>query len=114
MAAEEKDANSVLRFYESLLRLRHSNPALLDGEYIALNENDSNVLAYLRKLPGRAVLVALNMSGEKQSPSFDLSAQGLHAKTAATLLSSSSVQGQQNLNKVTLEPFGVFVGEVGK
>src|SRR5438094_6720630 len=114
VAAEEKDANSVLRFYESLLRLRHSNPALLDGEYIALNENDSNVLAYLRKLPGRAVLVALNMSGEKQSPSFDLSAQGLHAKTAATLLSSSSSQGQQNLNKVTLEPFGVFVGEVGE
>ena len=114
VAAEEKDASSVLRFYESLLRLRHSNPALLDGEYIALNENDSNVLAYLRKLPGRAVLVALNMSGEKQSPSFDLSAQGLHAKTAATLLSSSSAQGQQNLSKVTLEPFGVFVGEVGK
>jgi alpha-glucosidase len=112
VASEEKDANSVLNFYKKLLRLRHSTPALLDGEYIPLNQDDANVLAYLRKVEGSAVLVALNMSAEERSPSFDLSAQGLHGKSAKTLLTSGSAPAERNLQKMTLEPFGVFVGEV--
>src|SRR3984893_11650402 len=49
VAAEQKDSNSVLSFYRQLLALRHKERALLDGNYIPLNENDPHVLAYVRK-----------------------------------------------------------------
>ena len=48
------------------LALRHTNPALLDGNYIALNEDDPNVLSYLRTYKGKSVLVALNMTTSPQ------------------------------------------------
>ncbi|MFZ3263270.1 MAG: hypothetical protein WA172_04680 [Terriglobales bacterium] len=37
--------------------------ALIEGAYSALNEEDVNVMSYLRSYQGKAVLVALNMSG---------------------------------------------------
>ena len=41
--AEKKDPNSILNFYKNLLALRHTNPALLDGDYVAVNQDDPNV-----------------------------------------------------------------------
>jgi len=35
-----KDQNSVLSFYRQLLAMRHKEQALLEGDYLALNEND--------------------------------------------------------------------------
>jgi hypothetical protein len=37
---EKKDANSILSYYYQLLSMRHTNKALLDGKYVALNEDD--------------------------------------------------------------------------
>jgi alpha-glucosidase len=48
VAAESKDPNSVLEFYRKVLALRHTNSVLLEGNYSALNEDDPNVLSYLR------------------------------------------------------------------
>jgi glycosidase len=42
------------------LALRHTNEALLEGSYAALNEDDANVMSYLPSYKGKAVLVALN------------------------------------------------------
>src|SRR5712692_10596334 len=57
VAAEMKDQNSVLSFYRQLLALRHSEPALLDGSYISINEDDPHALAYLRRYKDEAILV---------------------------------------------------------
>src|SRR5271170_5274852 len=38
VASELNDPDSVLQFYKRLLALRHHEPALLDGDYVALNE----------------------------------------------------------------------------
>src|SRR5205823_13234702 len=73
VASEEKDRNSVLNFYRAVLKLHHTDPALVEGNYVALNESDPNVVAYVRQYKDRAVLVALNMSGAAQKASFDLS-----------------------------------------
>jgi len=72
VAAELKDPSSILNTYKTLLALRHQNRALLDGDYVALNENDANVLSYLRRYKNEAVLVVLNMSAQPQDVSFDL------------------------------------------
>ena len=115
VATELKDQSSILNFYKQVLALRHQDPALLDGDYIALNDNDPNVLSYLRRYKNEAVVVIVNMSGSQQNASFDLGPQGFSAKQATTLLTTfSSHPGQISLSAVQLEPFGVYIGKVEK
>jgi alpha-glucosidase len=115
VAAELKDPNSILSFYKQVLALRHTNHALLDGDYIALNENDANVLSYLRKYKDETVLVVLNMSGATQKVSFDLTSQGL-SDAKVTTLATSMTQSPQAvaLSDLSLEPFGVYIASVSK
>ena len=106
---ESKDPNSVLSLYKKVLALRHTNEALLEGSYTALNEDDPNVMSYLRSYKGKAVLVALNMSATPQKATFDLSPQGLGGAPLRTLISSdASAKG----NEVTLQPFGLLIASV--
>ena len=60
---EARDTESILSFYKNLLKLRHTSKELLEGSYLPMNENDQNVLSYLRVYQDHAVLVSLNMSG---------------------------------------------------
>jgi alpha-glucosidase len=110
VADELKDPNSILNWYKGLLALRRANPALLDGDYIALNENDPNVLSYLRKTKNDALLVAINMSAASQTVNFKLSKQRLSAKSAKTLLTTqSSLQNNSNVAQLSLEPFAAYI-----
>jgi alpha-glucosidase len=115
VGSELKDQSSILNFYTRLLALRHQEPALLDGEYVALNENDSNVLSYIRRYKDEAVLVVLNMSGKKQKAAFDLAAQGLPGAKATTMLTTMKKRPKEvSVRSVTLEPFGVYIGKIVK
>ena len=108
------DPNSILQFYKHLLALRHKNRALLDGKYILLNENDPNVLAYLRQYKDENVLVVLNMSAAEQKVSFNLTAQGLAGARASMLLSTSSAEKTGSPNEMTFAPFEAYIAEISK
>src|SRR5208282_4251114 len=110
VATESKDPNSVLNLYKKVLALRHTNAALLEGSYIALNEDDPNVMSYLRSYKGKAVLVALNMSATPQRITFNLAQQGFSRSAMKTLIASSTASAKGN--EVTLEPFGLLIAEV--
>ena len=113
VASEQNDPNSVLVFYQRLLALRHSNAALLDGDYVALNDGDPNVMSYLRRYKDEAVLVVLNMSAEPQQASFDLTPQGLSSKRVKTLLTTmTEMPDATDLRQMTLAPFSVYIGEL--
>jgi glycosidase len=86
----------------------------LEGQYIALNQDDPNVLAYLRRYKDEAVMVVLNMSGEAQKVSFDLAPQGLSGKATTLLTTLSSAPKEVGLSQVALEPFAVYIGKVAK
>ena len=109
--SERKDPKSILNWYQQILALRHTNRALLDGNYTALNEADPNVLSYLRSYNGENVLVVLNMSSSPQTAKFDLASNGVTGATGTTLISTSAPK-QVDLSAITLEPFGVWIGEV--
>jgi len=111
VGTELKDSESVLQFYKHALALRHQNRALLDGEYIPLNQDDPNVLSYLRKYKEQAVLVVLNLSSKAQKAAFHLEAQGFSVN-AKTLLSTNSSDTAANISQLSLEPFGVYIAEV--
>ena len=111
--SELRDPDSILQFYKRLLALRHENPALREGEYVPLNEDQPAVLSYLRRYKGEAVLVVLNMSGTEQRASFDLSKQGFSNGKAATLLTTLAGHPQEmSLSGLALEPFGVYIAKV--
>jgi alpha-glucosidase len=110
VADESKDPDSVLAFYKKVLKLRHTNKALLDGDYVPLNENDQNVLSYLRAYKDEMVLVALNMSGAEQKVNFEFSKNGFASAKSLVSTGKSSSKG----DVVTLEPYGVFVGQLLK
>jgi alpha-glucosidase len=106
-ATEMADKNSVLNWYRQLIRLRREDPAIAEGQYVAIDPTDANVLAYLRKTANRTVLVALNMTGVEQQVRLG---SHLSAKTAKAL----AVTGSTNidLRDFRLEPFGVVVAEL--
>ena len=110
VASESKDANSVLSMYKKVLALRRSNPAMVEGSYTALNESDANVMSYLRSYKGKALLVALNMSSSPKKASFNLADKGFAAASLKSLVATpkSSAKGTD----VSLEPYGVFIGEI--
>jgi alpha-glucosidase len=107
---ESKDPASVLEFYKAVLKLRHTNAALLNGSYTAINENDANVLSYLRLYQGRGVVVVLNMSSEPQNVKLELQKAGF----ASTKKLLATEEGSSAGNEVSLEPFGVFIGQLQK
>jgi alpha-glucosidase len=108
---EKQDANSILNYYRQLLLMRHTNRALLEGKYVALNEDDPRVLSYMRSYKGENVLVVLNMSGVAQTVNLNLAAKGVTAKSAKTLLSSFAAPGKVDPGKISVEPFGAWIGE---
>lgn len=110
--AEKADPNSILNHYQKLLALRHADKALLDGKYIALNENDPNVLAYVRSYQGENVLVVLNMSKSAQKVKVDLASKGVQGSSATTLVASFAAPTQVNVSNVQLEPFGAIVAKL--
>jgi alpha-glucosidase len=104
VATEKQDPNSIVNFYHRLLELRRTNEVLREGEYLALNEGDPNVLSYLRRYKGKDVVVVLNMSGVAQSVHVP-------AQNTTTLLASSPASRMTKPSEVAVEPFGVYVGE---
>jgi alpha-glucosidase len=110
VADESKDPNSILEFYKQVLKLRHTNRALLDGAYTAINENDINVLSYLRIYKDEGVVVALNMSSAPRKVTLELKRNGFTSAKSLIVTGASIAQG----GEISLQPYGVFIGEITK
>jgi alpha-glucosidase len=114
VASEMKDQNSVLSFYRQLLALRHKEPALLEGDYLALNENDSNVLSYVRRYKDEAFLILLNMSGAEQQVRLDLSSIGFPMPKVGVMLTSFHKPPPPANGLVPMEPYSAFIAKITK
>ncbi|MET0180589.1 MAG: alpha-amylase family glycosyl hydrolase, partial [Novosphingobium sp.] len=66
VSAQERDPQSHLAFYRTLLRLRRTHDALSIGEF-AMVEADDDVLAYERRHGGERLMVVLNL-GKRARP----------------------------------------------
>jgi alpha-glucosidase len=110
VADESKDPNSILAFYKRVLKLRRTNQALTEGDYVPINENNQNVLSYLRVYHGQAVLVALNMSGTTQKISFATAKNRYASAKSLVATGKSAAKGDM----VTLDPYGAFIGQLTK
>lgn len=59
------DPDSVFYYYQKLIRLRHEEPLLTEGEYVLVLEQDPHIFAYLRRSESETWLVAANLSEER-------------------------------------------------
>ena len=64
-AAEEADADSVLNYYKQIIRLRKTNPVLLNGVYEELLAENEQIYAFSRTEGNRRIVTAVNFSAEE-------------------------------------------------
>ncbi|NNM55201.1 MAG: alpha-glucosidase [Spirochaetales bacterium] len=57
------DPNSVLRYYQALIRLRRQEPTVVVGTYVPLLENHEQLFVYQRRGPN-TLLIILNFCGQ--------------------------------------------------
>jgi alpha-glucosidase len=108
--AEVGDPNSLFAWYQSLIRLKKTVPALAQGENVMLDTSNTKVLSWMRQAAGEpAVVVSANFTAEPQTVS--LSVPGTAGKTK-TLLKTPGAADPASLDSIQLGPFGVYIGEV--
>jgi alpha-glucosidase len=105
---ETADPNSLLNWYKQLIALRRSLPALHDGGMEMLNKDSKDVLSYVRTGPA-PVLVAINLSADAQTVSFDVPSAHAVKTLAAT---DPSLQAVTTLHAVKLPPFSAWVASI--
>jgi glycosidase len=93
--------------------MRHKEPALQNGSYIALNEDDPNVLSYLRKDNDQAIVVMLNMSNTTQKVKLNLEPQGFASPKLSVLLSTYQLPASAGAAEfVELPPLGALIAKI--
>ncbi|MGG7213031.1 alpha,alpha-phosphotrehalase [Clostridium nigeriense] len=104
---ERNKSNSILNYYMELIKIRKNNKIVSEGKFIPLLEEHSKILAYIRELNGREILVACNFYGEKTMASL----KDIKGMDFDTLLSNSDENKLQEEN-IFLEPYGAIVLEL--
>lgn len=66
VATEEKDSDSVLNFYRRMIELRHSDDALVYGDFKLAKEKWKNVLAYYRISDNATYYIEINLTPSVQ------------------------------------------------
>lgn len=59
------DEDSIFYYYQKLIRLRHEEPLLTEGDYRLILDEDEKIFAYLRSTEKETWLVAANLSEEE-------------------------------------------------
>jgi alpha-glucosidase len=109
---EMADSQSVLNWYRQLIKLRRTDSAFYDGDYVALNESDPDVMSYLRKSKSDTALVALNFSDQQQTITLDSAKVG--ASSARVLAATNPRIKTLDISKIVLEPYAVVIAEIQK
>ncbi|SDT69388.1 Glycosidase [Mucilaginibacter mallensis] len=104
---EQNNPQSLWNFYRTMIRLRKNNPVLIGGAYKNLINNNDHVFSFLRYEWGKKVLVAVNLSGDKQDVVIAMQS----AKQIKNLYGIQPVISENNL-AVSLPAYGVAVWAV--
>ncbi len=108
---EKNDPNSMFSWYQTLIRLKKTNPAFSQGSDTMLDVENTKVLSWKREAPGvPPVVVALNFTAEPQT--VNLLGAGLPDGPLNTLLKTPGATNPASLKAIQLGPYGVYVGQL--
>ena len=88
--------------------VRKSTPALIEGKFKPLSEEEDEYLAFLRTTDEQCILVILNYSKKRQAIKLDL------GEKASNLLFSSTNRKQKegSQQQLSVEPFEIYIAEL--
>ncbi len=113
VATQKNDPNSLFAWYQSLIRLKKTVPALEVGANIMLDTENTKVLSWMRQAHGAAqVVVCVNFTAEPQIVDLAIDGTGIKPRQVKTLLKSPGETDPASLAAIDLGPFGVYIGEV--
>jgi alpha-amylase len=69
---EHKNSHSLWSHYKRVIELKKSHPALYRGDYRGVTNDNAQVFTFLRSLNEERIVVAVNLSGEKQRAAVTL------------------------------------------
>jgi alpha-glucosidase len=108
---EQGDPTSMLTWYQTLIRLKKTNPAFSEGSDTMLDIENTKVLSWKREAAGAPpVVVALNFTAEPQT--VNLVGPGLPDGALNTLLKTPGGPATTSLKQVQLGPYGVYIGQL--
>jgi alpha-glucosidase len=108
--AEEGQPDSLLTWYQTLIRLKKTNPAFAYGQNTMLDTTNTKVLSWMRQAPGApAVVVSVNFTAEPQTVYLSVPGSGGKAKT---LLKTPGAPDPDWIGQLQLGPYGVYIGEL--
>jgi len=117
--SEQADPHSLLNWYRQLIELRREHASLLTGTQTMLDHDSQNVLVWVRRSKtvsrrNQPIVIVCNLSAQPVTLSLtqDMLRLGLRGTFLRTLLHADEAMAPQDLNAVTLPPFGVYLGEL--
>jgi alpha-glucosidase len=108
--AEEGKPDSLFTWYQTLIRLKKTNPAFAQGDNTMLDTSNTQVLSWLRTTAGApSVVVSVNFTADPQTVSLSVPGSGGAVKT---LLKTPGAADPASISQIQLGPYGVYIGEV--
>ncbi|MFI4983016.1 MAG: alpha-amylase family glycosyl hydrolase, partial [Nevskiales bacterium] len=102
VAQAQADSDSIFRYYQRLIHLRHAHPAIVLGGYQPVLPDQPQVYAFTRALGDERLLVILNLSGD--TPVFEWPA-GLPHAYAELLIANYEVDAARDRAAIPLRPY---------
>lgn len=93
------DLDSIFYTYQKLIKLRHENPVVVDGDFELVENTGDSVLAFWRKLGSEKWLIVANLSGERQRFNLDNDFKEVLI---------SNYEKQDSLKNIILKPYEAF------
>ena len=104
--------SSLLNYYKHLLQTRKNSIALIEGEYIPLNNTAKDYFAFLRKSEDQTVLVILNFSEKKLELDFSRTREIKGCNLQILFSSAERLRTIRPPRGLTISAFEVFIAEV--
>lgn len=101
-----------MNFYKKLLVLRKTYPSLCAGEYLWVDENSNDYIAFLRVVEGEAILIILNFSQREINFNFDFSRFGISTNKVDVLISNCRNENGSVTGILKISPVEIFVGKL--
>jgi alpha-glucosidase len=109
---QQRNPSSLLNYYKNLLQVRKSSPALIEGEYIPLNNSAKDYFAFVRKSDEQTLLVILNFSEEKLELDFSRTKEVKRRDLQILFSSAERLKTAKSPQGLAISPFEVFIAEV--
>lgn len=109
---QQHNPSSLLNYYKHLLQVRKASPALVEGEYIPLNNRAKDYFSFVRKSEEQTVLVVLNFSGNKLELDFSRTKEIKGCDLQILFSSAERLKIIRPSYRLVISPFEVFVAEV--